>query len=245
VKEATSPRRDADCSYAKGLYKYPQAEFPYGRLVEENRRRSKLEREFELIDTGVFDESRYFDVFVEYAKATPDDVLIRITVANRGPEAATLHVLPQLWFRNTWAWGRTGEGYWPKGRIARRSPQALDVEHPSLGRYRFAVAREPGAWLFTDNETNARRVFGYPSPTPHVKDAFHEYVVHGRTDAVNPAREGSKAAALYRLDVPAGGEVVLACRLTAEADAAEPFDPLFDRRSRRASSRRTRSTRAA
>jgi hypothetical protein len=215
------------CSYAKALYKYPQAEYPYARLVDENRRRGKHERELELVDTGVFDGNRYFDVFVEYAKAAPEDLLIRITVANRGPEPATVHVLPQLWLRNTWAWGRSGEGYWPRGRIARQGDGTLLVEHPSLGRYRFAVASPPLAWLFTENETNAQRLFGVPNATPYVKDAFHEYVVHGRTEAVNPVGVGTKSAALYRLDVPAGGEVVLDCRLVAEADAGEPFGRSF------------------
>jgi len=117
-------------SYAKALYKYPQAAYPYGQLARENRRRGRHEREYELVDTGVFDQQRYFDVFVEYAKAAPEDVLVKITIANRGPEPATLHVLPTLWFRNTWAWGRTGEGYWPKGRIAADGDRALMIEHP-------------------------------------------------------------------------------------------------------------------
>ena len=215
------------CSYAKGLYKYPQAEFPYARLVEENRRRGKREREFEITDTGVFDDGRYFDVVVEYAKAGPDDILIRITVANRGPEAARLHLLPQIWFRNTWAWGRSGEGYWPRGRIALADARTLAIEHPSLGRQRFAVATAPAEWLFTENETNTQRLFGTPNATPWVKDAFHRYVVNGQTDAVNPARTGSKSAALYRLDVPAGGEVVLDCRLGANDDGGEPSGPRF------------------
>jgi hypothetical protein len=217
------------CSYAKGLYKYSQAEFPYSRLVEENRRRGKQDREFELTDTGVFDGGRYFDVFVEYAKASPEDILIRVTVANRGPSTARLHLLPQLWLRNTWAWGRTGEGYWPKGRVAKHDEQALVLEHPSLGRYRFAAAVVPDAWLFTENETNTERLFGTANATPYVKDAFHAYVVHGRTDAVNPIATGTKSAALHRLDVPAGGEIVLDYRLTAEADVAEAFGVEFER----------------
>src|SRR4029453_13049296 len=124
-------------SYCKALYKYPQSEFPYARLVAENARRSKGELEYELRDTGVFDDGRYFDVTAEYAKATPEDILIRVTIANRGPEAASLHVLPTLWFRNTWSWGRTGEGYWPKARIAREENATIIAEHASLGRYRL------------------------------------------------------------------------------------------------------------
>ncbi len=220
------------CSYARGLYKYPQAAFPYARLVDESRRRGKQDPELEIMDTGVLDGGRYFDVVVEYAKASPEDVLVRVTIANRGPSPATLHLLAQLWLRNTWAWGRSGEGYWPKGRIARHDDRSLAIEHPSLGRYRFAAASPPDAWLFTENETNAQRVFGTPNPTPYVKDAFHEYVVHGRIAAVNAAGTGTKSAALHRLDVPAGGEVVLDYRLTAEADVAasgDDFGSGFDR----------------
>ena len=222
-------------SYMKALYKYPQAEFPYARLVEENRRRGKSDPEFELADTGVFDENRYFDVFVEYAKAAPDDLLIRITVANRGPEAARLDVLPTLWFRNTWSWGRTGEGYWARPRIAAAGAGELVAEHETLGRFRLAAdATEPGPvrpeLLFTENATNAARLFGASNSARYVKDAFHEYVVRGRAGAVSPSAEGTKAAALYRLEVPAGGEATLRLRLAAETEAfREPFGPAFDR----------------
>jgi hypothetical protein len=216
------------CSYAKGLYRYPQAEYPYAPLVEENRRRGRQDREYELSDTGVLDGGRYFDVIVEYAKASPEDTLVQVTIANRGAEPSTLHVLPTLWLRNTWAWGRTGEGYWPKGRIAASDPHAIVAEHPSLGRYRLSVETQPAAWLFTENETNTERVFATPNATPYVKDAFHEYVVHGRTGAVNPAGTGTKAAALYRVDVPAGGETLLRLRLTAESETGEPFGARFE-----------------
>ena len=145
-------------SYMKALYKYPQAEFPYARLVKENRRRGKEAPEFELADTGAFDQNRYFDVFVEYAKASPDDLLICITVANRGPEAAELHLFPTLWFRNTWSWGRTGEGYWSKPTIKRDGNASLTAEHASLGRYRWHTENLPDGrapkFLFTDKETN-------------------------------------------------------------------------------------------
>jgi len=217
-------------SYMKALYKYPQAEFPYRLLSEENRRRGKEEPEFELQDTGVFEGNRYFDVFAEYAKASPDDLLIRITVANRGPEPAPLSLLPTLWFRNTWSWGRTGEGYWPRPAIVRESPELLRADHATLGRYDLVAGPGPdGALpdlLFTENETNMARLFGAANPSPHVKDAFHEYVVRGRKEAVNPEGTGTKAAALYTLEVPAGGEVTVRLRLSSGGKTTG--DPLGD-----------------
>jgi hypothetical protein len=220
-------------SYMKALYKYPQAAFPYARLVEENARRGKTDPEFELLDTGIFDEGRYFDVFVEYAKANPNDILIRITAANRGPEAADLHLLPTLWFRNTWSWGCGQEDCWPKPSIERAEDGTLRTHHANLGRFRLAVApladgRAP-AFLFTDNETNAVRTFGGKGPSAPAKDAFHDYVVNGRTDAVNPDEEGTKAAAYYQLSIPAAGQVTFQLRLCAEAEATpQPFGPAFD-----------------
>ncbi len=215
-------------SYAKALYKYPQQAYPYARLVEENRRRSRAEREFELEDTGVFEEGRYFDVIAEYAKASPNDLLIRVTVANRGPEAAPLEVLPTLWFRNTWSWGRAGENHPPRPVLRADAAGGIAAEHAQLGRFRLAVAPGPGGeapeLLFTENETNQERLFGVPNPTPYVKDAFHAYVVDGRPDAVNPARAGTKSAARYRLEIPAGASAELRLRLAAEAErSAEPF----------------------
>jgi hypothetical protein len=223
-------------SWMRALYKYPQAEFPYTRLVEENRRRGRLDPEFEILDTGIFDEDRYFDVFVEYAKAAPDDVLIRITAANRGPDAAPLHVLPTLWFRNTWSWGRTGEGYWPKPSISLGGDGLLVADHAGLGRFRMRAEASPVAptFLFTENETNAERLFGAPNAQPYVKDAFHEHVVHGRNDAVNPANLGTKAAALYALEIPTGGHATVRLRISSEADAASDpflgFDAVFENR---------------
>ena len=223
-------------SWMRALYKYPQAEFPYAKLVEENRRRERQDPEFEIFDTGVFDDDRYFDVFVEYAKAAPDDLLIRITAENRGPEAAPLHVLPTLWFRNTWSWGRTGEGYWPKPRISLGGEGLLVADHAGLGRFRLRADATPVApkLLFTENETNAERLFGSPNPQPYVKDGFHEYVVHGKKDAVNPANVGTKAAALYALDVPARGHATVRLRITVESDAPEDafigFDAVFENR---------------
>ena len=165
-------------SYMKYLYKYPQAEFPYAKLVEENRRRDKSQPEFELLDTDVFEEDRYFDVFVEYAKAGPRDILMRVTAHNRGPELAELHLLPTIWYRNTWSWGRTGEGYWPKPRISRAGDTTLIAEHASLGKFRLE-AEGAAQLLFTENETDMERVFGVESAGPYVKDAFHAYLIEG------------------------------------------------------------------
>jgi hypothetical protein len=212
-------------SYAKALYKYPQAAFPYDDLIEENGRRDKHQPEYELTDTGVLEGSRYFDVFAEYAKASPDDLLVKITVANRGPEEAVVHLLPTLWCRNVWSWGRQGEGYGPRPRIARVSDTTLEVEHEALGHF-VLQAEGPQRWLFTENETNSERLFGFPGATPYTKDAFHEYVVHGRTERVNPAGVGTKAAAHHRLRIPAGEAVTVRLRLTA-VDQSTP-DPFAD-----------------
>jgi len=205
-------------SYMKYLYKYPQAAYPYGTIVETNRRRGKQELEYELIDTGVFDDGRYFDVFVEYAKASPEDILVRITVENRGPEAATLHLLPTLWFRNVWAMrpdirprlrqAAAGEG----GAVV----AAID---PGLGN-RFLYAEGQTTLLFTENETNSARLVGVPNATPYVKDGINDYVVHGRTSAVNPANTGTKASAHYTLTVAAGASRTIRLRLTDAAPAA-------------------------
>jgi len=219
-------------SYARALYKYPQAEFPYARLVDGNRARGKTDPELELADTGAFDGNRYFDVFAEYAKAGPDDVLVRVTVANRGPEAAVAHVLPTLWFRNTWSWGRQSDLLPPKGVIRAKDEGLLAIEQPGLGHYQLAYDKLAGVTppiLFTENETNAERLFGSPNHSPFVKDAFHERVVRGRADATSPHGEGTKAAPWYRLEIPAGGEVTLRLRLTAaEAAPRAPFGAEFD-----------------
>jgi hypothetical protein len=220
-------------SYMKALYKYPQGEFPYARLVEENRRRGKADREFELLDTGIFDGDRYWDVFVEYAKESPDDILVRITVANRAQDAARLHLLPTVWARNTWSWGRLGEGYGPKPTIAEAAPGTIEIEHASLGAMRLSVGAGPDGktptLLFTDNETNTRRLYGSEPASPYVKDAFHEHVVRGNAGAVNPAKTGTKAAAHYVLDVPGGERRVVKLRLCAQAAAStDPLGPAFD-----------------
>ncbi len=223
-------------SYLKGLYKYPQRVFPYDSLREENGRRGKQDREFELLDTGIFDDDRYFDVTAEYAKAGPDDLLIRLTFENRGPEEWVLHALPTLWFRNTWSWNRTGEGYWPKGKIWRESSSSVMAEHASLGNFRLSAETE-AEFLFTENETNAERIFGSPNPSKYVKDAFNAYVVHNEADAVNPSGVGTKVAAHARLKIPSGGSAQLRFRLNCEDNKAEfgaAFDEIFERRIREA-----------
>ncbi|HTO90814.1 MAG TPA: hypothetical protein VMJ70_06740 [Candidatus Sulfotelmatobacter sp.] len=220
-------------SYFKALYKYPQAEFPYARLRDENHKRTRQDPEFELRDTGLFDENRYFDVLAEYAKAGPDDLLIRITAANRGPEAATLHLVPTLWFRNTWSWGRTGEDYGPRPDLRRLDDSTVVARHETLGEYQLRAgpgpfARAP-ALIFTENETNAQRLFGVQNRTPFTKDAFHDYIASGRSGAVNPQRAGTKAGVYYRLEIPAGGEMTVRLRLAPGASApAEAFGAGFD-----------------
>ncbi len=209
-------------SYLKALYKYPQAEFPYAKLVDENARRGKGEREYELEDTGVFDHG-YWDVGIEYAKAGPDDILIRLTLSNRGPSAATLHVLPQVWLRNTWSWGRHGEGYDPMGTIERVGEAALRITQPTLGHFRFEADGHPEL-LFTNNESNAERLWNTPSASKHVKDAFHRRVVGGEGAAVDHSGTGTKAAAWYVIEVPAGAQRELRMRLSADAVATSaPF----------------------
>ncbi len=198
-------------SYMKYLYKYPQAEFPYDNLVNTNRSRSRTEFEYELLDTGVFDQDRYFDVFVEYAKESPEDLLIQVTVFNRGPEAAELHLLPTLWFRNQWSWA---------GALERPGLQkvgnAIKAVHPTLGE-RFLYCDGNATLLFTENETNTQRVFGVPNRSPYVND----YVVHNHLDAVNPEKKGTKAAAHYRLFVKPGESQVVRLRLSDVASGKD------------------------
>jgi hypothetical protein len=219
-------------SYMRGIYKYPQAEFPYHRLVEEAWKRGRKDPEFELTETGVFAESRYFDVIAEYAKSKPDDLLIRITVANRGPEPAPLHLIPQVWYRNTWSWGRSGEGHWPKPYITKTGPTSLQLHHASLGRWCMEIEPHDGQTpelLFTDNHTNLVRLFGASTNGGYVKDAFHEYITHARSGAINPAGVGTKAGALYVLDIPAGKAVTVRLRLFAEEQTPkEAFGKGFD-----------------
>ncbi|MGB7948264.1 MAG: glucosidase, partial [Candidatus Binatia bacterium] len=222
-------------SYMKYLYKYPQREYPYPDLIETNRGRSREESEYELLDTGIFNDDRYFDVFVEYAKAAPEDVLIRINVHNRGPEAARLRVLPTLWFRNTWSWGddpSTSSGQAAsKPSLREVKPGAIQASHDELGEYWLHCDGSPEL-LFTENESNAQRLWGQPNASPYVKDAFHRYVISARSEAVNPAKTGTKAAAHYVLDVPGGGSKTVWLRLAAtEAkDAFGGFEQTFKNR---------------
>jgi mannosylglycerate hydrolase MGH1-like protein/glycosyl hydrolase family 63 len=211
-------------SYAKALYKYPQSEYPYQRLVTENRSRPKTLGELDLIDTGILDDQRYFDVTAEYAKAAPDDILCRVTVHNHGAEPATLHLLPTLWFRNTWSWGRDGEGYWSRPDI-RLAGQSLVASHASLGSFRLdadATHGGPVEFLFTENETNTARLWGVATPTPFVKDSFHSYLVLRVGEAVNRGNRGTKAAVRYRLEVPARGDCVVRLRLARDEGEAAP-----------------------
>jgi hypothetical protein len=233
-------------SYLRMLYKYPQREYPYARLVEENRRRAEGGSEFELLDTGVFDGDRYFDVVVEYAKAAAEDIVIRIEAFNRGPEAATLELLPTLWFRNTWAWtcppgpepvirpGPAGDGFTSLVADDRAANplENLPFEYRLGPRTLYAPAG--AALLFTDNETNGERVYGPGniSRKPYVKDAFHRAVIDGQAEAVNPANTGTKACLRYTLRVPAGGSAVLRLRLTPEqlARPLQGLDEIVTRR---------------
>jgi mannosylglycerate hydrolase MGH1-like protein len=206
-------------SYMKYLYKYPQGAYPYSDLVETNRHRSRAEMEYELLDTGVFDGDRYFDVFVEYAKAAPDDILIRITVCNRGPEPAGLHVLPTLWFRNTWSWSRDVP---PKPLLTRLDDWTIGASHPEFGE-RYLQCDRAVPLLFTENETNNERVFKTPNTSRYVKDGINDRVVLGRCEAVNPEGRGTKAAAHCQLTVGPGRSEVLQLRLSARR-ATSPED---------------------
>ncbi len=221
-------------SYLKGLYKYPQSRFPYEQLTDVNKRRSRSETEYELEDTGIFDQNAYFDCEIEYAKNGPDDLLIQLTIHNRGTTSAILHVLPQLWFRNTWTWGCDHEGCTLKPRIQMQSPSQVLCDHETLGKYEFLVEDSPeiaaGTWLFTENETNPNRHPGWPTFANHFKDAFHEYVVDGKTDVVEGRKLGTKCAMHHLLVVDPAKPMRLRCRLrTVENASAEPFGEEFDR----------------
>lgn len=223
-------------SYMKYLYKYPLAEFPYSRLVEENRRRGKNQREFELLDTGIFENDRYFDVFVEYAKADIEDILIKVTVVNRGPEAANLRLLPTVWFRNTWSWG--GHHQRPELYEARRAPNpAIELNNAITGKLWLHCEGSPDL-LFTENETNVHRLFGVGNRTPYVKDGINNFVVNGDEGAVNPQRNGTKAAAQYKLTLRSGETAVVRLRLSnldlKASNGFADFDKILTQRRREA-----------
>jgi hypothetical protein len=205
----------------KYLYKYPQAAYPYDDLVRTSMHRTQNDLEYELIDTGVFDQDRYFDVFVEYAKESPEDILIAISVCNRGPEAASLHVLATLWYRNTW-WA-SGDAAKPslKQVEGRKGVSTIAASHPTLGE-RYLSCEGGVSLLFTENETNTERLFGTPNAGRHVKDGINNHIVHGQYDGVNPARTGTKASAHYQLSVSPGETALIRLRLSDAAPSSLP-----------------------
>lgn len=238
-------------SYMKGLYKYPQREYPYVKLVTENKERTKQDREFELTDTGVFEDGRYWNVFAEYAKNTTDEILVKITVENHGSEEARLHVLPTLWFRNTWSWGcdhvSCSSMTDSKTKVCKRkpimvqtAPKQVECSHDSLGKYTFSVSADPDGLIpeliFTENETNSKKLFKSSTSSHFTKDAFHRYIIDNENEAVNPSKEGTKVAARYVLTVPPGGQQVIRCHLTAQKDQMVPptstavFDDIVSQR---------------
>ncbi|MBD5635347.1 MAG: glucosidase, partial [Candidatus Eremiobacteraeota bacterium] len=212
-------------AYMKALYKYPQAAFPYAGLVAENARRDKSDPEYELIDTGIFDDDAYFDVTIEYAKRAPNDTLIRITATNRGAAPATLHVVPQLWFRNTWSWS-PGQAH---GTIAPviGSRHAFEAKHPSLGTYTLYFQGDPDVFA-VENETNLEAIFGAPCAQPYVKDGIDRAIVRGESNATNPDRRGSKVALRYNVALDPGGSETVRLRLTDLPPAGEPLGEIFD-----------------
>jgi len=218
-------------SYMKYLYKYPQAEFPYGQLVAQNRQRGKLELEFELLDTGVFDNDRYFDVVVEYAKADVEDILVKITATNRGPEEASLNLLPTIWFRNTWSWNGNGTA---KPQLCSTSESVIELNDGDLGK-RWLYCDNAPQLLFTENETNTQRLFNSTNSSRYVKDGINDYVVHGNQQAVNPEQTGTKAAANYKLRIAPGESATIRLRLTEDNSAERQqafvdFEKIFSRR---------------
>ena len=211
-------------SFMRGLYKYPQAEFPYRQLIEENARRSREEPEYELIDTGIFEAGRYFDIFVEYAKAACDDIAIRLRIINRGPDSAPLTVLPTLWFRNTWVWNEAVQNK-PEMHLL-PGGQAVVAHCGDLPEYHLYDESQPD-WIFTENETNLRRLYDCANKAAHVKDAFHDFLIEGRADAINAAKIGTKAAAIHHRVLEPGEEWTLRLRLCRPPKPA-PFGPDFD-----------------
>ena len=217
-------------SFMRGLYKYPQAAFPYAQLIQENARRSRLEPEFELVDTGIFATSRYFDIFIEYAKSSPEDISIRLRIINRGPDPAPLTVLPTLWFRNTWSWDLDPPAK-PSLHL-QPSGKALIADCPDLPEYHL-YADDATEWIFTDNDTNTLRLYNAPNKYPHVKDAFHDFIIDGRQEAVNPTQTGTKASAVFRHTLAPAEEWTIRlrlCRPPMPVPFGSAFDALFDTR---------------
>ncbi|BAZ47639.1 hypothetical protein NIES4103_02410 [Nostoc sp. NIES-4103] len=214
-------------SYMKCLYKYPQQAFPYSQIVEENRRRGRDDPEFELLDTGVFAADRYFDVFVEYAKNTPEDILIQVSIINRGSEEKTLHLLPTLWFRNTWSWNPIEDK--PFLKVLKSDPtfSIVEASHPTLGD-RWLYCDGTTELLFTENETNYEKLFGVSNPFPYAKDGINDYLVHDRKQAVNPNRIGTKTSAHYELTIGAGETKVVRLRLSDFSEFSQPFGTEFN-----------------
>ncbi|QDU33077.1 Mannosyl oligosaccharide glucosidase [Poriferisphaera corsica] len=222
-------------TYAKALYKYPQAAFPYDDLVSENARRDKTMLEYEILDTGVFDNDAYFDVQAEYAKESPNDILIRLTITNHNTIESPLHILPTLWFRNTWVWGCTHEGCGLKPHMSADNETRIRLDHETLNRFYFEVSHGPNdikpQLIFTDNETNTDRLFKTPNNTQYVKDAFHDFIINGDHAAINPKKQGTKAAAWYRLSVPPKSSIILNLRLYSEEETpTQIFGNDFDKR---------------
>jgi hypothetical protein len=209
-------------SYMKCLYKYPQSEFPYLQLARTNRERQRSDSEYELIDTGIFDENRYFDIFIEYAKNDVEDILVRTTIINRGPAPATLHLLPTVWFRNTWSWGYG----WPRPELSRLDTHTIGIQDQSLGKLKLWLEDAPQL-LFTENESNALRLWGYDSGQSYSKDAFHRYLIQGAQNAVNPAETGTKACGVYRIELESGGSQVRHFRLYAGDSPRPDFHQVF------------------
>jgi hypothetical protein len=214
-------------SYLKGLYKYPQAEFPYAELVRENRQRGKGEREYELLDTGIFAGNNYYDVFIEYAKNTAEDILIKISIANRSSESAILHLLPTLWFRNTWSWNK--DAVKPNLKVSERANNYVSIEanHPNLGR-RWLYCEGTPEILFTDNETNYQRIFGHDNRAKYAKDGINNYLVNGEKEAVNPYKIGTKCSPHYQLTIAGGETKVIKLRLSDLDNLIQPLDNNFE-----------------
>jgi hypothetical protein len=215
-------------SYMKYLYKYPQAAFPYEQLIRENQNRDRHSLEFELLDTGVFDEDRYFDILVEYAKNSPDDILVKVSITNRGSEEKQVHLLPTLWFRNTWSWGHEREKPFLKVLCENTHTNLIEASHSTLGQ-RWLYCEGETELLFTENETNLQRLFGVRNASPYVKDAINDYLVSAQKEAVNPHQTGTKVSAHYQLSIPAGSTQIVRLRLSDSSSLTEPFGAEFER----------------